>query len=106
VDRALKSNAVLALLVRFLRPGTKEEIEAAYRSRIPLKVLYCPPGGDPATADKKLRRFLQWLQGGVLYRQCGDPASQSTSEALYDELLDIALQHVRSSQLAVPYESR
>jgi len=105
VERALASQAVIALLVKYLRPGTKEEIKYAYTSNVPMSVFYCPPHGNP-NAHRKLRRFLRWLRTTNLYNQAGDPHGQRASDALRDVLLDIVLRQGRLTADPVAYESR
>lgn len=106
VDRALRSAAVFALLIRLLRPGTKQEVKAVYASNVPLSVFYCPPDGDTHTAHWRLRLFLRWVQKRVIYKQCGDPHGGLASENLYDALLDVVLQHGKLAHPAVAHESR
>lgn len=106
VERALRSAAVFALLVRFLRPGTKAEVKAVYSSDVPLSVFYCPPDGDRSTAHWRLRLFLRWLQKRVVYKSCGDPRGRIASENLYDAMLDVVLSHGRLANPAIAHESR
>jgi hypothetical protein len=107
VDRALASHAVFALLVRLIRPGTKDEIKEVYnKSSIPLSIFYCPPQGDPSTASWRLRLLFRWMSNRVIYKSCGDPYGTEAHNSLYDALLQIALKHRGVPSTLMPYESR
>jgi hypothetical protein len=106
IARALACHEVVALLVRYLRRGTKEEIQAAYEHQVPLSVLLCPPRGRRNATHWRLRLFLRWLEKRNLYKSCGDPRSTAASEAIYDTLIHVTLKRGRLAQPNFVNESR
>lgn len=75
VRMAQESHCTLAILVKELRKGTREEIEAILpltSEEVFLSILLYPPDGDMANADSELQTFIDGISEKALYRLCGD----------------------------------
>lgn len=65
VKMALASHCTLALLVKELRPGTREEIEAVLSvapNDVLLSVMYFPPNGNKSESNSDLIAFVEGLE--------------------------------------------
>jgi|GEM_PF-4079430 len=99
VEEALNCQAVIALLVRDLRPGTHAEIEAVRvlpDSELRLHVLLFPPEGNPRRRGRDLQQYLSLHRDNIFWSELFDYRDDRSITALkgtldrvaYSNLLD------------------
>jgi hypothetical protein len=96
IKMALRSHCTVALLVRELRPGTRDEIRAVLGvDDVDLAVLFFPPHGRRDRVTMRLRFFLWRNRNRFLYRNCGDPYSSAADDGIRQTLWSAALDYLK-----------
>jgi hypothetical protein len=89
----------VALLVKELRKGTKEEILAVLDHRdVGLSVLIFPPNGDMDAVEPDLSQFLSDYGDRLLYKDCGAAESDTAWLVLTETILQTVFRYTFNSE--------
>jgi hypothetical protein len=89
VQRALDCDLTLALLLKKLGPGTREEIEATLNAGKELKVLWFVP--KRSKPRSQVAKFLEPLGERIYYDKAGKPEDDESWHGIVRVLLQIVL---------------
>jgi hypothetical protein len=104
VKRALKRDLTLALLLRQLGPGTREEIEATLNAGKELKVLWFVP--KRSKPKSQVSKFLEPLGERIYYDKTGKPEDDESWHGIVRVLLQIVLGELRRGGEELHHEQR
>lgn len=104
VRRALDCDLTLALLLKKLGPGTREEIEATLSAGKELKVLWFVPKGSRPRSQ--VARFLEPLGERIYYDKTGRPDDDESWHGIVRVLLQIVLGEIRQRGQGLHHEQR
>lgn len=104
VKRALDCDLTLALLLKNLGPGTREEIEATLNAGKELKVLWFVP--KRSKPRSQVAKFLEPLSERIYYDKTGKPEDEESWHGIVRVLLQIVLGELRQGREGLHHEQR
>jgi hypothetical protein len=94
----------LALLLKKLGPGTREEIEATLDAGKELKVLWFVP--KRSKPRSQVAKFLEPLGEQIYYDKTGKPEDDESWHGIVRVLLQIVLGELRQQRVGLHHEQR
>jgi hypothetical protein len=98
VEQARRAHFVLVLLFDEIRPGTRQELEAALAASVDVKILVFDRPGQVENSNQEM--LLKSLKAtyGLLYEKCGCPDDEATWFGVFGTLLTLTLQAMADSE--------